>query len=322
MGENKQKIVTVLLLINAILITYFGISLTKKINMQNNILANKISNISHSVSYLENSIPNRIQSVLDDRDNLLDTAEYKYENIDTVNKKAVVNLAVNLKAVSPNSKIYLAYSKIDENNVQEIRLEKKAGLSYYANIELDLDKNYQYDVIEKVDGGGEALLNVNKQYIYLYDELYGFRVQTHSSGSSRSNEQMDLDFSFSIDDYGKYELGIEKVLLEIWYEGNTIDQIDITESIVNSDISSIMNHYNVAVASGYIDSGMGIEEFAEHIEYKPEEKYGSRTYYTYNHSIDYDADYPELELDQNKAKAISYKLIITCKDGYQKLLSY
>jgi hypothetical protein len=254
---------------------------------------------------------------LETRDNLVVDAEYIYANIDTENKKAALELTVNLKAVSPNSRIYLAYSEIDVNNVQEIELVKKNGLSFSASVELDMDHNYQYDVIERADGKGEALLNVNKQYIYLYNEFYEMRVQTHDSGLSRNNEQIDFDFSFSVDDYGIEEFGLDKVLLEVLYEGKTMDTIDITDSIEFSDSSGLKDQYNVAYASGQIDTSMSMEEFGKTIGYMPEVKNDNRTYYTYTHKIEYDVDYTELEFDMQKAESIYFNLVITCKDGYK-----
>ncbi len=317
MREDKQKVVIVLLTINAILICYFGITFTKNLNAKNDILVNQINNIDKSISYLEGRISDRIQSALDARDNLVDMAVYKYANIDTVNSKATLDLTVNLKAVSPNSKIYLAYSEIDVNIVQEIELARKDVLSYYTKVELDLNKNYQYDVIERVDGGGEVLLNTNKQYISLYDEFYGMRVKMNNSGSSRSNEQIDFDFQFSVDDYGMDEFSLDKVLLEVLYEGKTIDTIDITDSIVSNDNRGLTDQYNEAIASGQIDSSMSMEEFGKSIGYKPEEENDNITYYTYTHRIDYDTDYPELELYMEKTESMYCNLIITCKDGYQ-----
>ncbi len=316
MREDKQKAVIVLLIINAILICYFGISLTKNLNAKNDILVNQLNNINNSISYLEGDISDRIQSALDERDNLVDTAVYKYANIDTVNSKATLDLTINLKAVSPNSKIYVAYSEIDKKIVKEIELAKKEGLSYYTSVELDLNKNYQYDVIERVNGGGEVLLNIDKQYICLYDEFYGMRVQMNNSGSSSSNEWIIFDFSFSVNDFGMDDFGLDKVLLEVLYEGKTIDTIDITDSILSGDNSGLTDQYIEAITSGRIDLSMSMEDFGKSIGYKPEEVNDKIAYYNYTHRIDYKSEYPELEFNMEK-NSMYYNLIITCKDGYQ-----
>lgn len=317
MKEDKQKVIIVLLMINILLICYFGISITGKLDNRDDVLLNQINNVSNSVANLENSVSENIQSVLEARYNMIDTTEYKYANIDAVNHKATINLSVNLKTVKPNSRIYLAYSEIDANNVQEIEMTKKEGISYGASVEWNLNKNYQYDVIERIDGGGEALLNSNKQYLYLYNEFYENRVQMLGSGSGRSNEQLDLDYSFSVNDFGMEEFGLDRVLLEVGYEGKVIDSIDITDRIASGTGSDMIDQYKIAIASGEIDASMSIKEFEKNMGFRQEDKNDTRTYYSYTHSIHYDTDYPEQDLDLTKAENMTIKLIITCKDGYQ-----
>lgn len=319
MGTDKQRIIIILLIINAVLISYFGITIKKQINTKNDMLIGLVSDVNNSIAYLDDNISSRIKSELDERYNLVDVVDYRFKHIDSAGNKAVLDIDVKLKAVNSNSKIYLAYSEIDANNVQEAELAKKDGLTYGASIEMDLQKNYQVDVIERVDGGGQSVLNTHKQYIYLYDEFYRMRVQVHSSGSARSNEQIDYDFMFSVNDFGMDEFGLENVLLEVWYEDKVVDKIDITDSIMKYSYSIIglKEHYNIAIASGQIDPDMSMEDFKKLIEFKSEEKNDSRTYYTYTHRINYSTDYPDLQLDRDKADAMHFSLIITCKDGYR-----
>jgi len=102
--------------------------------------------------------------------------DYKFARIDADNNQAILDFTVKLKAVSANSRIYMVFSEMNTNNVQEVELVKKDSLTYGASVELNLQKNYQYDVIERVDGGGQALLNTYRQYINLYDQFYVMRV--------------------------------------------------------------------------------------------------------------------------------------------------
>lgn len=80
----------------------------------------------------------------------------------------------------------------------------------------------------------------------------------------------------------------------------------------------MIDQYKIAIASGEIESSMSIEEFEKNIGYKQEDKNDTRTYYTYTHSIRYDTDYPDQDLDLTKAENMTMKLIITSKDGYQQ----
>ena len=317
MDENKHRVIIVLLVINAIITSYFGISLNKKLSDQNDILLGQINNLNNSITDSNNYVTNQVQSLLNESYNMIDTSDYNYINIDAARNKTVLDLRVSLKAVNADSKIFLAYSEVDTGNIQEVELTKKDGLSYGATVELDLNKNYHYDIIERVKGGGERLLNIHKLPIYLYNDFYQTRVQMHSSGTGRGNEDIQKDFAFSIDDFGLDEFRLDTVLLEVWYEGNVIDSIDITNRIENDDKSSLREHYSVAVASGQIDPNMSIEEFKKMIGYNPKEMDDTRKYYSYTHRIQYKTDYPELKLDINKAERLYFNLIISCKDGYQ-----
>jgi len=319
MGADKQKIIIVLLIINAVLVSYFGITITRQLSTNNNILVGLINNVNSSISYLEDNISNRIKSELDDRANQVEKADYQFTYINAAESKAALDFTVKLKAVNADSRIYMAYGEIDSDTVQEVELARKDGLTYVASVELDLQKNYRYDVIERVEGRGQAILNTRKQHINLYDEFYTMRVQVHNSGSARGNEQIDFDFMFSVNDFGLDEFGLENVILEIIYEDREIDKIDITDKVAkySDNIVGLKERYNMAVASGRIDPGMSLEEFKKIIEFESEEKDGSRTYYTYTHRIQYASDYPELQLDRDKAGRMRYKLVITCKDGYR-----
>lgn len=321
MGEDRQKKIVLLLMINAVLICFFGISISKQIrqiNTKNDMLAGQIKDIKNSIGYLDNRISNTINE-LNDRYNLVEKVDYKFTHIDSAGKKAVLDITAKLKAVKSNSKIYLSYCDVDSDNIQEVELAKKDGLTYGTYIELDMQNNYVYDIIERTEDGGEALLNTNRGTLYLYNELYDRRIQFHSSGSVREKEQSNFDFVFSVNDFGLDEFGLDSVMLELLYEDKVIDEIDITDSIseYNYGIGLINEQYRLAVASGEIEPDTDIEEFKKTVRPVSEGTDDPRKYYTYTHRINYSTDYPELQLDSDKAGNINYNLIITCRDGYR-----
>jgi len=318
MDGSRQKAIIVLLAINAVLICFFGISLKKQLDKKNEILSSHISNIYNSIYSLENSISSRIKNELEQRYNLVESAEYKFTNIDPDANRAVLDITVKLRAVNAYSSIFLSLSETGKDNVQEVELVKRDGLVYSADVELDLQKNYQYDIIERVNGGGQALLNTYRHYINLYDEFYIKRVQVHSTGSGRSKDQLDFNFSFSVNDFGLDEFGLENVILEILHKDETIDTIDITGRLEKyAGNQELQERYNLAVASGEIEPDMSLEEYKEYFGFAPEEGEAPRKQYNYTHIIKYDTDYPELQLDQEKAGNIRFGLIITCRDGYR-----
>lgn len=320
MTERRQMLIIILLVINAVLICCFGILVVKQLNEKYDMLSSHVISINNSsVHYLENNITERIKNELDERYNLVEMTDYKFARIDADNNQAILDFTVKLKAVSANSRIYMVFSEMNTNNVQEVELVKKDSLTYGASVELNLQKNYQYDVIERVDGGGQALLNTYRQYINLYDQFYVMRVQFHDMGTVRSDKQVEFNFSFSVNDFGmEDESGLESAMLEILYNNEVIDRIDITNSLMKvTGDNELQARYNLAIASGEIDPGLSLEDFMKYIGFEPEENSNSSTRYTYIHRINYNTDYPELQLNKDKAGDMRFNVVITCRDGYR-----
>lgn len=318
MGDIRQKLIISLLVINAVLICYFGISVMIRLNEKSDMLKNEIVNLNREMSFLQNNITNTLKNELDEKYNMVSETGYEFMDIDSATHEAVVDLSVKLKSVNPNSRIYIAYGETGTDSVQEAELTPEEGLTYSAKLKLDLQKNYWYDVIEKVEGGGHSLLNTNKQYLELYDEFYSRRVDLNSLGSYRNDKQIDFDFQFSVNDFGMDEFKPESITLEIRYKDEIIDKIDIKDKLTeySYDANELEARYRAAVASGEIDEGMSLDEFRKSMDFISEEKDSSRKYYTYTHRIRYD-DYPELQLNSEKAENLHINLIVECRDGYR-----
>lgn len=327
MDENKKKTIIILLIINAVLVCYFGFSIRKQLNRERDQLASHISNISSMVSSLESRISSNMQNILNEKDNMVKKAEYACTDIDADRKKVMADFTVDLKAVKANSDIYLSYRPQSDNNIQEVKLQKINGLSYGASIELHMDKNYEYDIIERVDGGGEALLNVNKQYAYLYDKFYQQRVQLHGTGTTQGGDELFSSCSFSVNHFGIDKFRIDKVFLKVFYNDKLIDSIDVTDRIISSSNGDLTAHYNAAIASGQISENMSIEEFAKNFYMHIPASDDDRDYYVYNHTIKY-SDYPELKqykdimrpgVNVSTSGALQMDLVVICKDGWRHM---
>lgn len=315
MEEKRQKIIIALLIINAVLVSYFGITIKNQFN-DINILYNRLSNIDNTIYQLEERITNRIALVLEEQDNRVRNVNYSYMNIDTDKKKAVLDFTVDFKNVKPNSRIYLSYRADGVKDRKEVDLDRIEGLTYGVTVELNLDKNYTYDFIERLNDGGETLLNVHPRNLYLYDEFYKNRVFINSTGSGFNDESLEKTFDFSINDFGIDKFKIEKVLLEIWYDGDLKDSLDISDKIIEVNNSDLSARYNMAVASGQIDSTVTIEEFDKTIRDYEMQNESGRKHYLYIHEIVFDTDYPEWDLNRKKIENLHFNLVITFKDGY------
>ena len=318
MRDNKQTIIIVLLIVNLVVSAGFGIYLRNHFQAKNDSLSLQLQSLNNSLAGLSNSISLQIANALAGQDSLVNDVRYRYTSIDTAKKVAVLEFTVELQAVKPNSQVYLAIREVHAAEVQEVLLAREDSLRYRAEVELALAENFEYDIVERVEGGGEALLNSDKGYIDLYTEFYELRVQMHSGGSGRTQEQMDFDIQFSVDDFGLEEFSLAQVQLDLLHNGERLDSVDITERVTSMSVQrELQDQYNIAIASGQIDLGMSLEDFATSIDYQVKEE--SRKDYSCSYVIDY-ADYPELKLDIDSAEAISYKLIVTCKDGYSRSL--
>ncbi|GBG05667.1 hypothetical protein PAT3040_00151 [Paenibacillus agaridevorans] len=314
---DKTKAVIVLLVFNLIAVVYFGNSLNKKIsNVQTNVNS-ELNNMRNNVMSLESQIVNGVSRVLEAQDDRIDHVDYTVSEYDAVRKRASLALEVTLKEVSPESKISISYSA-EGGPSGEAELVEQSGLKYGTELELSLEHNYEFEVWEQSPANGQRKMNVNQQRLPLYDDFYANRVSRSESGTSTSKDQLDADFSFAVKNLGIAETEMERVYVQVWYGNEPYDEIDVTQKVMESigDYNQIRDKYNLAIASGSIDSSVSLEQFAKdnHLEkLKP----GADPQYSFRHTIKFGKDYPELELDIAKAKQLSFRLVITFKDGYR-----
>jgi len=324
MSENRQKAIIALLIVNAVLVLYFGVSLGKKLTEVRDQVVSQISNVNNMVASLEGRIMSNVQSLLDARDNLVNNVSYTFIDIDAENKKAIVSFAADLKEVKPNSEIFLAYGQEESSDIKELKLDRISGLTYGGDVELDLDKNYQYDLVERVAGGGEALLNTYKQYASLYNDFYQERIQVHESGYVQSRDETGINIGFSVNSFGMAEFELDNAVLEVLYNNEVIDSFDVTNSLIQDSNMDIKQHYNIAIASGEIDVSMSLRDFAEKFGYEQfgyeEQSRDGRDRYVLSHTIrysDYGLENTEPEYNSSEYRErFRMNLIITCNDGY------
>ncbi|MCR8659205.1 hypothetical protein [Paenibacillus endoradicis] len=316
---DKQKVIIVLLVLNLIVMLYFGNSLGKKINnyeVQTNEIMNSIQN---NMISLENGIINGVGNELRAQADKIARVDYTLIDVDPVQKKAQIGIVITLKEVSPLAEISISYSAQDDEESKEAVLVNQSGLIYGSKLEMSLDHNYRFDVWEKSASTGQKKLNVSEQLLPLFDDIYANRVTMNGSGTGISQDQLDVDFSFSIKDLGFTGMEMEQVLMQILKDNEQYDEIDVTGQIEQhaGNYAQIENKYKVSIAAGQIDQSVTLEQFAIDNGYEPEQgEQDVNLQYSYKHHIVLANDYPELKLDAASAKQLSFKLIIKFKDGY------
>lgn len=315
MSDKKQIAIIVLLCVNLIVLFNLGRPLQNRLEQQNHHLAG----IQGQINNLENNIYQQVRSMLDSQNNFVLKTGYTYEAIDSNAKKAVLQYTAEFKSVSPNATVCMAI-KQDGKQLEEIELVKASGLSFAGTLELRLDKNYTYNLIERTEGGGETLLNTHPQYLSLYDEFYQNRIQPHSSSGSWSYHIIEKQIQFSIADFGLEGFGLENVILEVWYEGALLNRANVTEDILYMENPEASAHYNVALASGQISSSTSYEQFVtnEGAAYQGNQT-GQRLY---SYTISLQPSEYEVFKTQIKGELLEMRLYITCKDGFVSELSF
>lgn len=315
---DKQKFIIALLALNLIVMIFFGSSLGKKLSNYETQTNDRMNSIQNSMISLENNIVG-VSNELRNQADKIALVDYTLLDVDPIQKKALVELMVTLKEVSPLAEISISYSAQDDDRSKEVALVEQSGLIYGTKLEMSLDQNYRFDVWEKSAATVQKKLNVSEQQLLLFDDMYENRVSIHSSGTSTSQDRMELDYSFSIRDLGFTGMEMEKVLFQVWKDNKQLDEIDVTKQVEqhSGNYDQIEAKYKVSLAAGVIDPSVTLEQFAIDNEYEPEQaKPNGNLQYSYKHLIVFAEDYPELIIDEEFTKQVSFKLIIKFKDGY------
>ncbi len=316
--DNKQKVIIFLLVLNLIVVGYFGITIRNHVINKNEHLRSEISSLRSDVFNLEHRLSNSIEDILEQNKNRVNHVQYCYKEIDSDAKNAVITYTFELESVSSNSKVYVVYSPQDSTQVVEAELKKVNGLTYEADVELSLDHNYEFDILERSDDGAETLLNTRKEYQPLYDEFYTYRIAMQSRGTSRSNQSYEQSMLFSVKDFGIDDYAIDTMNLEVYYEGKLIDEKDITNDIVSGSDQEAIEQYHMALASGEVEVSVTESEYVEMKKSNVRSDETRDTYY-YNYKLDY-SDYPDLKMSKDSYEQPQLKVTITCKDGFSHVI--
>lgn len=316
---DKKKVIIILLVLNLLVMLYYGNALGKKIGNYQAQTSADMNVMQNNIMSLENRIINGVGNELRAQADRIAEVDYTLLDVDPVLKKAQLELKVTLKEVSPLAEISISYSAQDDDQSQAVALVEQSGLIYGTKLEMSLDNNYRFDVWEKSVATGQKKMNVSEQRLPLYDDFYTNRVSMNGSGTASSQDRLEMDFTFSINDLGVAGTEMEQVLVQVWKDNVQYDEVDVTQQLEQrtANYAQIENKYKVAIAAGQIDQSVSLEQFAIDNDYKPDpSNLDDNLQYSYTHSIIFAEDYPELNLDAESAKQLSSRLIIKFKDGY------
>ncbi|NLG37111.1 MAG: hypothetical protein GX549_03785 [Clostridiales bacterium] len=316
---NGQKAIIILLAVGLVVTCILGVRTNNILNNQYEQLYSQLINLTSQVNAVSNNTAAQIQSLLTQQADRLAEFDYEYRSIDTTSGQAQIALSVDVKSVSGGAALYIVCRTAGGDSAREIPLERAQGLTYTAEAAMALSHNYEIDIVERTGDGGESVLNVYPQQMRLYDEFYADRVRNDSGGTATGEDEIEFDCSFAVRDFGLDEFEMTKVVAEIWREGECIDSREVTDQLISGAQQGLLEHYNIAIASGQIDMSMTLAEFAK--QFGGGEEKGTQpgwNYYYYTRKINFKADFTELELDRASAESLRLVLVVTFEDGYSR----
>ncbi len=325
---DRSKAIIILLAINLLAVLYIGYSINSSIRSNNDQTAAELRELKQQTLQLEGRITDGIRRELAAQADKVERLDYALTGVDLAQGKATVGLQVALKEVSPSAIISVSVSREGQVEPLEAELEHQGGMQYGADVELSLEHNYNLTVWESSDAG-QKQLNVDPRQLPLFDDMYRKRVEKESTGTALSNERLDADFAFLLKDMGIAGIELEQALLRIRQRGELLDEIDVTRQAVPrpAGYGEMEDHYRIAIASGQIDSSVTLEQFARDNGFDPDQHVPADQagepspyqQYVLRHSIEFDKDYPELELTRESAGQLSFEWVLRFKDGYEHL---
>ncbi|MGI2293581.1 hypothetical protein [Paenibacillus sp. GXUN7292] len=312
---NKTKVAIVLLAANLVVTTYYGYTIKKEQQRTRELTEQRMQNMQNSIANLNYQIINGVMNELQSQSEKISATEYKIKEVSFPQKTAVVDLSITLKEVAPSAQLLVVY-KTDNGQVQEAPLTVQSSLSYKAELKLQSDQNYFYNIIERV-GDGERQLNASEQLLPLYNDLYGSRVYVTSTGRSIDSERMRMEYSFTVKDLGIQGTSFKSAELRVLYDNELVEELDITSEVElqDGDYAYLRDKYNVAKASGEIGEDVSLEQYGREHGEGPSKNDGEQNY-TYTRTIVFKNDYPELKLNRENMDRLSFQLIVECEDGF------
>lgn len=263
--ENIKKWAIVLLIVNLVVVIYYGQSIKKEIRAVKVEHASYFQNLSNQISNQGNNLSSSMEYLIRESNNLITEYKHKIVNTDLAQKRGDIEFEVVIKESSSNSKIIGEFKELDSTNSYEVEFEQIEGLTYRGNIKLALDKNYEVLIYEQMNDGATRKLNNSEISLHLYNEVYANRIQSLGSGTSTTADELTYTYSFRFTTDIIEGADIAKVLLEATDDKqNIIAEYDITSSISAGSFHSaqLADKYRLAVASGEIDAGMAFDDYA------------------------------------------------------------
>ena len=284
MNDNKKinTIIVLLVMIILLLVVQNYNYKNRYESLQSSITAFQ-SNIDNTANELNSNITSYIDFALNQSLSSIDSYTISYDGIDVNNKTVNVHLNFRLKETASNTEIQVHAIPIEETAPEKNSFHSVTsnGIDYTSDFTLSYLANYNFDIYETDGQGYQKKLNseiIEKHIISDFDN----RTRSLSSGTSVSNEGIQVDFELVNQTFGEEGFKIKTIELILLMDSEEMYRDDITDrNIVNS---AELQQYNLSVASGDIQ---GIE------------------------AATYDAEFGEIQIDEEGVEYGNYVTYIT-----------
>lgn len=161
---------------------------------------NNSSNISGVYSSI-NNINTNIQQTLNkelSKTHLTTDVNFKFNSAD--NNTYKLDLRVELKRAGNDSKVIFMYKGVNDNEWQQIELQKSNELSYVGQIQLNYEGNYEYKVVTKGTISESGDIETINQYDFMPKSpnvSFGASYDENITGKGFTQNQKIIDYILS-----------------------------------------------------------------------------------------------------------------------------
>ncbi|MDF2543836.1 MAG: hypothetical protein K0S47_3554 [Herbinix sp.] len=310
MSEKKQNIIIALLLFLILLLVGINSSyknklsyLEQQIQLTNSSLSSQMSQLSYTFGQMESNFNKSLSDIV--------SYGFTYEDLSAENNTVKLKMNFDVKELGAGSKFYISYTPLDEASYTEIEAQSVGGTSYQSELELSIDHNYKFNIIEKNKEGLTKQLNTEEITYHVYNDFKANRLEKLSSDFGVNDNQLNYNYFFINHTYGEEAFEVKTVEFYLYYGDEVVYYEDITDQnlIENNEVKINANSYDDPYVKEEVVGATATEMIVD------------KDMYQYNYQIsipkkDLNEKYPELyNEDLNYMGVLKSSIVITFQNG-------
>ncbi|PXW91023.1 hypothetical protein DES38_10657 [Streptohalobacillus salinus] len=316
MKNNQKKLIIYLVSGSLILMIGFGFSLWHNVNQDYQQLQIEVAALQQQIRDLEYQLPAELDKAIAESDSNVSVFDYQYVEMDRATRMVTTNLFITLKEAREDAHYNLVLTDANEQEKSEYGLEHIEGMTYRVSLPLFKNFNYTLTVYEETFDGVQTMMTAGEIELPIHDQLTQDRVYVSQSHSGLEDGEFSAGFLMMVEDFGVANFGVESVSLEVWHEGKQVVEETITNQLEEEYSPELLEAYNMALASGEIDSDLSLERYIK------EEDIDLSSYASDESGYYYEDRFHVSELDGVDFADIEVLINVTTKDGEKETHRY